>query len=74
VVAALPEHAGLFPEAGCYDETSDRKPLHRECGTGRTGHLETKLAEELYPLKLTPEMDDAWVEHVKSHIALEENK
>jgi hypothetical protein len=32
--------------------------VHRECGMGKDGEMDTPLAKSFYPLKLTPEMDD----------------
>lgn len=63
MVAALPEHAHLFPEHGCYGN----KP-GKVCGTGKGGELETPLPKELWPLELTPEMDSEWETLVKKHI------
>ena len=63
-VASLPQHAHLFPEFGCFNG----RGVHRECGTGKGGELETPLPKSFYPLKLTPEMDKAWEEEVKRHI------
>lgn len=66
-VAALPEHAHLFPEHGCYEGRKDGDLVHRECGTG-TDSIETPLDKSLYPLVLTPEMDTEWEEIVKKNI------
>jgi hypothetical protein len=57
-VAALPQHNSLFPELGCYGGRNENKQMiHRECGTGKNGAMETPLAPEFFPIKLTPEMD-----------------
>jgi len=69
-VASLPEHAHLFPEMGCYENRENGRIIHRECGTGKNGELETPWTPEMYPLKLTPEMDTAWETAVKSKLAL----
>ena len=69
VVAALPQHAHLFPELGCYDGAKDGAIVHRECGSGKNGDMETPLAKEFYPLKLTAAMDEEWERTVKSKLA-----
>jgi hypothetical protein len=69
-VAALPQHAHLFPEFGCYGGRGDGKIHHRECGTGRDGKLETPLDKSLYPLELTPEMDQEWEDLIRKNLAL----
>ena len=73
-VASLPQHAGLFPELGCYQGRKDGAIVHRECGTGKNGDMETPLAPELYPLKLTPQMDAEWEKIVKEHLHLQEKQ
>ena len=66
-VAAMPEHAHLFAEHGCYHNRTDTG--HRECGTGgRAGKGETALPKSFYPLNLTNDMDKAWEELVKKNI------
>jgi hypothetical protein len=60
VVASLPQHAHLFPEFGCYGGRADGEIHHRECGTGGEGALETPLDKSLYPLPITPAMDEEW--------------
>lgn len=60
IVAALPKHAHLFPEFGCYGGRDNGEIHHRECGTGRDGVLETPLDKSLYPLPLSPAMDEEW--------------
>jgi hypothetical protein len=70
VVAALPQHAHLFPEFGCYGGRGDGKIFHRECGTGRTGALETPLDPSLYPIPLTEEMDDEWENLIRRDLGL----
>jgi hypothetical protein len=67
-VASMPQHAHLFPEFGCYGQKGKEK-IHRECGTGKEGALETPLAKDFYPLKLTPEMDKEWEDLIRSKIA-----
>jgi hypothetical protein len=67
-VAAMPQHAHLFPEFGCY-AVNGKERIHRECGTGKEGALETPLAKDFYPLKLTPEMDKEWEDLIRSKIS-----
>lgn len=63
-VAAMPEHAHLFAEHGCYQKSG-----HRECGTGgRAGIGETALPKSFYPLNLTDYMDTAWEKLVKKNV------
>jgi len=71
-VAALPEHAHLFAEHGCY--TDGLNGFGKECGTGRGGELETPLPDEFKPLNLTQEMDDAWVDLVRRNIATKDKR
>jgi hypothetical protein len=69
-VAAMPQHAHLFPEFGCFGQKGrEKKKFHRECGTGKEGALETPLAKDFYPLELTPEMDKEWEDLIRSKIA-----
>lgn len=71
VVAALPEHAHLFGEFGCYQDTEDPR---RECGKATTPEQvelaegETPLDPSFYPLTLHPEQDQAWYDIVKANI------
>jgi hypothetical protein len=65
VVAALPEHAHLFPRHGCFERYADKAKGEtfaktRPCGTGRGGHKETPLPASFEPLKVTPEMQEKW--------------
>jgi len=70
VVAALPEHAHLFMELGCFQSNGLPK---RECGkpaTTRqveTAKVETPLDPSFYPLKLSSEQDQAWYDIVKAN-------
>lgn len=68
-VAAMPKHAHLFSEHGCYKERAAGKIVHKECGTLRGGQKETKLPDSFYPLKLTPEQDQEWLRQVKQSIS-----
>lgn len=66
VVAALPEHAHLFPELGCFGGKNPEGIIQRrEC---KKENRETPLAESMYPLKLTPEMDEKWNKWIESHV------
>lgn len=67
-VAALPEHAHLFAEHGCYHNRTGDQIGHRECGTGRGGKGESPLPKSFYPLTLTEDMDKAWEDLVKKNI------
>jgi hypothetical protein len=75
VVSALPEHAHLFAEHGCFKEMKEGAIIHRECGIGPDGggkdknNAESKLPESFYPLALTPEQDQAWLKQVNASIA-----
>lgn len=65
-VASLPEHAHLFPEQGCHVKREAEGPnkgqlVHRECGVGKSAHLESKLPESFKPLALTEKMDQDWM-------------
>jgi SAM-dependent methyltransferase len=58
-VAALPQHAQLFFEQGCFATKTER----RKCGVKE----ESALPDDYYPLKLTQEQDDAWVNLVRKN-------
>ena len=62
MVAALPEHAHLFGEFGCFDGNPKR-----ECGKAPES-LETPLDPSFYPLNLTDAQDNAWYDTVKANI------
>jgi hypothetical protein len=68
IVAALPQHAHLFPEDGCFlRRGDDGEILHKECGTGKDAGLETPLAQGFRPLALNPAMDQRWLRHIQKH-------
>ena len=67
-VAALPQHAHLFYEPGCYVNRKDGVLYQRECGEGPKGEKETPLPDHWKPLVLTPEQDDVWHNWVKSRV------
>jgi len=72
LVASLPQHTGLFAELGCYEEVN-RKWVHRECGTGGNGDLETRMAPELFPLDQTEKMDELWKSQIERSIGNSSN-
>ena len=71
LVAALPEHAHLFGEPGCFQST---ELPNRECGKpvqetqAATAKVETPLDPSYYSLELTPEQDQVWYDIVKANI------
>jgi hypothetical protein len=71
-VAALPEHAHLFGEFGCYN--GGKQFLNRECGKALKpkqedmAKFETPLDPSFYPLPLTPDQDQVWYDIVKNAI------
>jgi len=78
-VAALPEHAHLFGEFGCFYDYKKGWIYNRECGVvgekykKNKRHIaqvsrETRLDPDFYPVKLDPSMDEAWYEIVKANI------
>jgi Methyltransferase domain len=70
-VAALKEHAHLFPRHGCIGKDTAEGQIRfepRECGTGSEGAKETPLSPELYPLPVTPEMHERWLQVIKKGI------
>mmetsp|Transcript_10124 Transcript_10124/g.11359 ORF Transcript_10124/g.11359 Transcript_10124/m.11359 type:complete len:413 (+) Transcript_10124:143-1381(+) len=76
VVAALPQHAHLFGEFGCFNT---RTKGHRECGFPTAGHetgaaLETPLEKSYYPYNLTLAQDEDWYQIVKANIPTEPPK
>lgn len=70
-VAALPQHAHLFPELGCYVERKEGKLVHRECGVGKQKDVESKLPDSYKPIELTEEMDNKWLELIRSKLDVE---
>jgi len=66
VVAALPQHAHLFTEFGCFNGNNKQR---RECGGIQdTKQLETPLDPSYYPYELTPAQDEAWYQIVTANI------
>jgi hypothetical protein len=64
-VAALPQHAHILSEPGCYESGGGEDTVHRPCSLEKK---ETPLPDEFAALKITPEMDQAWEEIVKKNI------
>ena len=73
-VAALPQHAHLFPEVGCYVNRENRKLIQRECGVGKNAGLESKLPDSFKPLQLTEEMDQKWMDMLLAKLDMEKLK
>lgn len=71
VVAALPQHAHLFPEHGCFG-SRDGPP--RVCGEGPDGALESVLPKEYWPLQPTAEQDREWADLIRAHITMKPKK
>lgn len=68
LVTALPEHAHLYYEPGCFLSRSSGVLRQRNCGEGPLGNLETPLPPEYKPLVLTKEQDNQWFEWVKARV------
>ena len=69
VVAALPQHAHLFPEHGCYQTPGEDGIKSKVCGTGEKAELESVLPQSYWPLEPTIEQDEAWNELIRQHIS-----
>ena len=67
-VTALPKHAHLLYEPGCFENRKNGKLIQRDCGVGPQGNKETPLPPEFKPLKLTKEQDEKWFEWVKARV------
>jgi len=67
MVASLPEHAHLFAEHGCFGgKDGNKKPIHVDCADAAAkGEILTPLPESFKPLKITDEMDQAWLDLIK---------
>ena len=65
VVAALPQHAHLFPEHGCWNGKATTV-----CGTGEGGTLESTLPPSYWPLEPTAAQDEAWAQLIQKHITI----
>ena len=66
-VAALPQHAHLLAEPGCYDEDENGTAIHLECGKMPDGKFTavSVLPESSRAITLSQAQDDAWVAHIK---------
>jgi hypothetical protein len=68
-VAALPQHAHLMAEAGCFERTIDvpggREIVHRDCLEEKK---ESVLPEQFAPLSVTPEKYNSWFQKVKARV------
>jgi hypothetical protein len=65
LVAALPEHAHLLYEPGCFHSNKNGILIQRECGDGTKEDFETPLPNEFKPLTLTKVQDEQWIKRVK---------
>lgn len=65
-VAALPQHAHILAEPGCYD-TNENGTVHLECGRSLNGDTtsESVVPETFRAFALTQAQDDAWMAHLK---------
>jgi hypothetical protein len=68
LVTALPEHAHLVYEPGCFVSRAQGVLYQRDCDVGPEGEKETPLPDEFKPLILTKEQDDRWFEWVKARV------
>ena len=71
-VSALPEHAHLMADHGCFDpytKVEGNAIANWECGTGEN---ESVLPKSFYPINMTDAMDKAWEDLVKKNIKLPE--
>lgn len=67
VVGALPEHAHLFPEHGCYKKWNHTtQKLHSRPCLEEKG--ESVLDDSFFPITLTREMDTAWESHIQTQL------
>ena len=65
-VAALPQHAHLLAEPGCYHSRKNKKIINRACDENK----ESKPPPEFDPLVLTPQQDNDWTDLVKKNIVI----
>jgi hypothetical protein len=75
-VAALPQHAHLLAEPGCFLKREDGIRVNRECGEGgqKSAEMESVLPPEYRALPLTQEQDDKWFEHIKARVIQKDPK
>ena len=70
-VAALPQHAHLMAEPGCFIPRKGNESKHRECGENLElvqFKSESVLPKAFRALELTAAQDLAWFEHVKPKV------
>ena len=63
-VTALPQHAHLYYEPGCYVNRTNGVLYQRDCGVNE----ESPLPDSFKPLPLTAAQDKKWFDWVKSHV------
>lgn len=69
VVGALPEHAHLFAEPGCYDEESlPGNTTLKDCGHGVGAEKETPLPPAYKPLPIQDSAHKEWEERIQRAI------
>lgn len=72
MVAALPQHAHLFPHDGCFQSYNPKgrkyPAITRPCGVGRHGGMETPLPASFEPLEATPEQYKRWFKTIQQGI------
>lgn len=64
-VTALPQHAHLLYEPGCYQGRENRQLVQRECESLEN---ETALPSSFKPLNITSQQDEQWFERIKQKI------
>lgn len=75
-VAALPEHAHLLADPGCFLVGKKGGIVNRECGEldpefpgqKQTVSMESVLPEKFKALKLTADQDEKWFAHIKARV------
>lgn len=68
-VGALPQHAHLFSEPGCFESRIDGVLKTKDCGTGVGADKETPLPPEYKGLPLLEDNQVRWEQHVRQHVA-----
>ena len=67
-VGALPEHAHLFAEPGCFENHINGNLTLKDCGTGIGADQETPLPPEFKPLPIKESAHKQWEERVQKFI------
>jgi hypothetical protein len=67
-VGALPEHAHLFAEPGCFSSRIKGNLTRKDCGTGKNADKETPLPPQYLPLPVLDANHEKWEERIKSLI------